>query len=274
MKTKHNKKRNTAFLFEALVREVTKSVVTRDRQRTKIAKSILKEHYKKGTPLSKEMDCYNSLVAEQGIDKPTAEKILDVAKSSYESISDQEIFNEQSQVIKKINLNLGRSVYNNFVPNYRSFATIAQVFGSKTTIKNRVLLEQNIVENMTQGQPGQKVLQPVDSLIINSFSKIFNEKYGGLLEEQQNLLGKYVVSFGASEVDFKIHVANELKRIEREITNSLQMDEIKNDKQMISSTNQILENIKQINVSNISEEDILDILKLQKLVSEYSSDDN
>ena len=27
MKPKHNKKRNTAFLFEALVREITKAVV-------------------------------------------------------------------------------------------------------------------------------------------------------------------------------------------------------------------------------------------------------
>jgi len=274
MKTKHNKKRNTAFLFEALVREVTKSVVRRDRQRTKVAKSILKEHFKKGSTLSKEMDCYNSLVAEQGLDKPTAEKILDVAKSSYQEIDNQEIFNEQSKVIKKINLNLGRSVYNNFVPNYRSFATIAQVFGAKATIKNRVLLEQSIVESMTEDQSGQQALQPVDSLVINSFSKIFNEKYGGLLEEQQNLLGKYVVSFGQNEVDFKIYVVNELKRIETEITNSLQMDEIKNDKEMVSGTNQILESIKQINVSNISEEDILDILKLQKLVSEYNSDDN
>ena len=30
MKLKHNKKRNTAFLFEALVRELTKSVVRKD----------------------------------------------------------------------------------------------------------------------------------------------------------------------------------------------------------------------------------------------------
>ncbi len=34
-KTKHNKKRNTAFLYEALVREMTKAVVSQDKKRKK-----------------------------------------------------------------------------------------------------------------------------------------------------------------------------------------------------------------------------------------------
>ena len=33
MKFKHNKKRNTAFLFEALVRELTKTVVIENREK-------------------------------------------------------------------------------------------------------------------------------------------------------------------------------------------------------------------------------------------------
>mgnify|MGYP004467903157 CR=1 FL=1 len=49
MKLKHNKKRNTAFLFEVLVRELTKSVIQkRSDYGIKVSK-IVKEHFGKGT---------------------------------------------------------------------------------------------------------------------------------------------------------------------------------------------------------------------------------
>jgi hypothetical protein len=274
MKVKHNKKRNTAFLFEALVREVTKSVVKRDKLRTKIAKSILAEHFSKGRPLSREVECYESIVAEQGIDKDTAEKILAIAKDSYNELDSQEIFQEQSKVIKKINTHLDRGVYNNFVPNYRSFATIAQVFGNKGGIKSRVLMEQAVVEEMTTSKNEKEEMKPVDSLVVKSFSERFNDQYAGLLKEQKDFLGKYIISFGTNEVDFRLHAGKELKRIKEEVEKSLELDEVNQDEEMINTTNQVLEQIESINVSNLQKEDILKILKLQKLVSEYQSDDN
>ena len=42
MKVKHNKKRNTAFLYEALVRELTKAVVEQNVTRSQKIKKILK----------------------------------------------------------------------------------------------------------------------------------------------------------------------------------------------------------------------------------------
>ena len=51
MKVKHNKKRNTAFLYEALVRELTKAVVEQDSNRSNRVKKILKEHFKSGMVL-------------------------------------------------------------------------------------------------------------------------------------------------------------------------------------------------------------------------------
>jgi hypothetical protein len=274
MKVKHNKKRNTAFLFEALVREVTKSVVKRDKLRTKIAKSILAEHFSKGKPLSREVECYDSIVAEQGIDKDTAEKILTVAKESYNEIDSEEIFKEQSSVIKKINTHLDRGVYNNFVPNYRSFATIAQVFGNKGTIKSRVLMEQTVVEEMTSTKSEKEEMKPVDSLVVKSFSENFNKQYSSLLKEQKDFLGKYIISFGTNEVDFRLHAGKELKRIKEEVEKSLELDEVNQDEEMINTTNQVLSQIESINVSNLQKEDILRILKLQKLVSEYQSNDD
>jgi hypothetical protein len=55
MKVKHNKKRNTAFLYEALVRELTKSVVEKIPIEAQKIKSILKEHFRSGKILFGEL---------------------------------------------------------------------------------------------------------------------------------------------------------------------------------------------------------------------------
>ena len=44
---KHNKKRNTAFLYETLVREVVKQTITKDFDKRDKAITILKEHFTK-----------------------------------------------------------------------------------------------------------------------------------------------------------------------------------------------------------------------------------
>jgi hypothetical protein len=59
---KHNKKRNTAFLYECLIKELTKAVVREDKKRQIITKKILKEFFYKGSILKSELELYNSLL--------------------------------------------------------------------------------------------------------------------------------------------------------------------------------------------------------------------
>ena len=60
--------------------------------------------------------------------------------------------------------------------------------------------------------------------------------------------------------------------IKEEIQNSLTLEEVRSDDEMVKNTNRVLKDIEQYNVSMIREADIKKVLKLQKLVSEYSSD--
>ena len=55
---KHNKKRNTAFLYESLVKELTKAVVRKQDQRKKKILKIVKENFAKGTPLNDDLFLY------------------------------------------------------------------------------------------------------------------------------------------------------------------------------------------------------------------------
>ena len=274
MKIKHNKKRNTAFLFETLVRELTKSIVDGDKRRGSTIKTILKEHFGRGMVLFSELDCFNSLVGTRGMDQYTAEKTVFRARHTHQSLDQDKIFKEQSKVIKKINTDLGKEVYNNFVPNYKSYATVAQIFGDKAPLKNRMLLEKQLMSEMMSPTSSdvEKSLKPIDSLVVKSFVKNYNNKYQHLLPEQRSLLSRYITSFGQHNVDFRLGLAKELKRIKEQVENSLQSEEVSQDPQMVESTKRVLEKINQYNVSNIGEKEILEILKMQNLVNEYQKD--
>ena len=106
MKVRHNKKRNTAFVYEALLREVTKSIVSRDTERKNKAISILKEYFKQGTNLSKELGCYKALIKEDTLDKYTAEKVIFLASKQHSELDKKEIFMSVSLKSKALNQEL------------------------------------------------------------------------------------------------------------------------------------------------------------------------
>ena len=274
MKVKHNKKRNTAFLYEALVRELTKAVVEQDSARSGKIKKILKEHFKSGMVLFSELGCFNALSQKDELDRYNAEKMIFRAKKEYESLNQQDIFKEQSAVIKKINTDLGKEVFNTFVPDYKSYATLAQIFGNKLPVKSRVIMEQKILDTLTSGTPTPEKLQPVDNLVVKSFTERFNDQYSDLLPEQKDLLNRFITSFNENEADFKFYVGKELSRIKSSVEESLEYPEVKEDEEMVRNTKRVIEQVSSFNVANLTEEQILKILKLQKLVREYEQDAN
>ena len=115
-------------------------------------------------------------------------------------------------------------------------------------------------------------MKPVDSLVVSEFVKNFNETYSHLLPEQINLLNKYVLSFGTNVADFQLTVGRELQRIHEEVSNSLDSEEVKADKEMEENTRKILSQIEEWNVGNIDSNKLIKVLKLQELVHEYHSD--
>lgn len=274
MKVKHNKKRNTAFLYETLSRELTQAVITKDKVRTQKIKTILKEHFRSGMVLFSELGCFNALSDKSNLDRYTAEKMVFHAKREYDQLNQQDIFKEQSAVIKKVNTQLGKGVFDNFVPDYKSYATLAQIFGKKLQVKSRVILEQKIIDNLTSVSEIKENLQPIDNLVVKSFTDRFNDTYTNLLPEQKELLNRFITSFNENEADFKLYAGKELKRIQEGVKNSLELRDVKEDKEMVENTKRVLDKLSELNVSNLGEKEILKILKLQQLVREYESDAN
>ena len=219
------------------------------------------------------MQCYKALSEPAGLDTYTAEKMIHRTKQEYDKINKKSIFQEQSKVIKKINKQVGSTVFANFVPNYKSFATLAQIFSDSTPVKQKVLMEQKILSFLTGPTPSKKeTLEPIDNLVVGSFVEKYNNQYENLLPEQKSLLNKFIFAVGADDASFRLGIYEELKRIREAVQNSLALEEVSSDATMKDNTIKILEQIDKFNVGTIGEKELMKILKLQNLVREYQTD--
>ena len=149
MKIRHNKKRNTAFVYEALVREATVAVLKEDVERRDKTISIIKRHFHSKSLLRQDLECYRSLYENQSLDENTSQKVLAESRRQKMMIDPTGLFKQQTELIHDINKELTPEVFNNFVPNYKALATIDQMFSQKTSPKNRVILEGEIVKGMS-----------------------------------------------------------------------------------------------------------------------------
>ena len=221
MRLKHNKKRNTAFVYEALVRELTESVVKNNKNKQNKIVSIIKDHFERGSTLKQELALYKSIYETKEVQKPTAEKIVLEVKKKRENIDKKKLFQEQSALINKINRTLSSKVYNNFVPNYKTIASVYSIFQEELPIKDRVLLEESIVEQMSSSIAQQEnIQQPIDSLTYKTFVGKFNEEYADSLnEDQKRILTHYVSSFADNGVEFKSLLNSEVGDIKDFIKN-------------------------------------------------------
>jgi len=276
-RNKHNKKRNTAFLYEALLKEVTKAIISGDRKVKKTAINILKESFAPKTILSEELELYKTLLETKEMDNLTAEKIVFQVRQARNNLNENDIQEAQSRLISRVNKELSASVYSNFVPNYKNIATVSQLFSTdegNANIKSGVLLEQKVVSSMMEAviAPDAPKMKPIDNLVFKSFVSKYNKEYSsGILSEQKELLNRYILSFSDNGVDVSIYLNEELGRLHGVLTDALASDEIKTDATMVESTKRVISMIDGFRETPVNKGLIEDVLKIQNLVNEIQA---
>jgi len=128
MRIRHNKKRNTAFVYEALIVEATAAIIKKDFERRNIIVDLIKKHFNADSVLRKELNCYRSLYENQELEKDISKRILKESRLQQKMLQANVVFESQTALIHDINKSLGSSVFGNFVSNYKTLATIAQLF--------------------------------------------------------------------------------------------------------------------------------------------------
>ena len=276
MRLKHNKKRNTAFVYEALIRELTESVVKNNKNKQNKIVSIIKEHFGGSSVLKEELSLYKSIYETRHIKKATAEKIVVEAKQKHSSLSKKEIFKEQTALINKINKTLSNKLFTSFVPNYKSIASVYSIFQDALPVKDRVLLEESIVEQMSASVMTEEQNQlPIDSIVYKTFVNNFNEEYQGILnEDQRNLLSHYITSFADNGIEFKIYLNEEVGRLKEELKLAMTHKVMREDSQLKEKAQQVYDILESLADREIDTQIIETVLKTQDLLAEVAKDDD
>ena len=275
IKFKHNKKRNSAFLYEALIQELAKAVISKNKKlQTQITK-IIKESFTRDSMVYRELKLYKAITHTKEVGIITAEKIINEVKARHKDIDKKQLLSEQNILVRKINKFLAASVFSNFVPNYKNLASISQIFNKNLPIKSKVLLENEIVGKMSINNPTEKKMIPVDNLVYKSFVQTFNNEYSHkLLNEQKTLLNKFITSFQNNGLELKIYLNEEIGRLKKEIKKSLKQEEISSDTQMSENAKRVLSLLESYKDQKPDQPMVEEVIKIQGLVQELKSDDD
>jgi len=267
--SKHNKKRNTAFLYEVLVREVVKRTLNKDaKERNKVI-TTLKKSFKNTAEIGKELRLFKTLLETNGVSNRVGEKLIQETKKAYSKLDKKKIFQEQSALIKKINKEISKGVFSNFVPNYRDLATLSQIFGEDVNVKKRVMLEESILRKITFNEALAAKSDKITNLVVNKFIEKFNKKYDQkLFENQKILLNKFILSFVDNGIDFKVFLNEEIENLKNTINKSFKLEELKNDEKMSARMREVQSFLEDHNKEPINETSLQRLLKIQALAVE------
>jgi hypothetical protein len=268
---KHNKKRNTAFIYETLIREVVKQTISKDKAKRNVAIGIIKEHFKQNTELHKELQLYKSLIKTKNLNERIAEKLVYETMKQHRAVDKQKLFKEQSDVISSINKNLSKTCFNNFVPNYKNLATIAQIFDDGLSPKAKVLLETKLINKLSERSEPKTNEVKVSGLVVKKFINRFNDSYGELMNEQKELLSKFVTSFQDNGAEFKFYLNEEIGRLKKCLKDVNTVKEIKEDTSLQQKVTDVLELLEGFNKSPVDREKILQVLHVQNLIKEIQA---
>ena len=167
-------------------------------------------------------------------------------------------------MIKEFNQNLPEA-FGNFIPNYKSIATVGQYFNSNgIKAKTRLLIEEKL-KTLVISHPQaikEDKLKTVDALTYKTFVSKFNDTYKeALLKEQRELLTNYITSFSDNGLGLKMFMNEEIGRLKQEcdqLSEGRWSDKIKLIKQK-------LEDFKN---KPLTEEVVKDVFHIQQLLSE------
>ncbi len=207
---KHSKFKNTGFIFELLVRQITSEIMS-GKTNSK-AEKILKEYFSAKKELSKELKLYQYLINEKYNSEIKAEKFVETVCEARKRLDEQKLTKEKYNLIKEI-----KEVYNidefikSPISNYKNLASIYKIFEATITKesfepKDIVNSKFTIVENMINSSIENKD-KKVNDRVLEEYRKQdeevrmlsykmlvenFNKKYNNLSSNQKNLLKEYI----------------------------------------------------------------------------------
>jgi hypothetical protein len=167
---------------------------------------------------------------------------------------------------------LSSDVFSNFVPNYKDLATVYNLFNNKTSIGEKVLLENRILESLQLSEEREEVSH-IDHLTYKTFVNKFNKKYSTLPPEQRDLLTNYIASFADDSLGLKNYLNEHIGKLKNKLV-SLQGSDVLNNDEMKEKYSNIMEVVESYVDRKVDDSVVTEVLKIQDLVRELENVEN
>ena len=228
-KIKHSKFKNTGFIFELLVRQITAEVMASSKS---VAEKLLKEHFNSKQELSKELKLYQYLINEKYNSESKAEQFINTILEARKKIDEKKLTKEKYNLIKEIKetYNLDEFIKSP-ISNYKTLASIYKIFETVVTdtqyeptdiVSARFTIAENIINSSIQNKDVKlkdAVLEEYrkqdDDLRAVSYKLLvesFNNKYSNLTNDQKGLLREYINNINNTG-KLSEYVSNEISKL-------------------------------------------------------------
>jgi hypothetical protein len=228
-KIKHSKFKNTGFIFELLVRQITSEIMSSNKS---VAENILKEHFNSKRELSRELKLYQYLINEKYNSETKAEKFIDTIIEARKRLDEKKLTKEKYNLIKEI-----KETYNidefikSPISNYKTLASIYKVFEVATIdeqfdptdiVGSRITIAENIISSSIQNKDTKiqnavleeykKQDEDLRAISYKILVESFNKKYSNLTTEQKTLLKEYINNINNTG-KLNSYVGNEITKL-------------------------------------------------------------
>jgi len=273
---KHSKYKNTAILFEMLVRKLTSETLTSDKT---VTVEIIKKYFGKNTALSKELQLYNSLIKENLKSEAQALDFIRTCKDAHSKLNKSLLRRQRYNLVKEISENFDfQKVSKIRINNYKELASIYKLFEYTEADNPKDLLEckTSIVSHLLGETKQSLKLSPllekykgykkdVRILTYKLLVDKFNSKYSGLDENQKKVLNKYITHVNDSE-SVKQYLEEIIPSIKKQLKEQVSLITDKATKIKVDKLSEMLCNVETI--KTIKESHVLTILRYYDLIKE------
>lgn len=223
----HNKKQNSALLFELLAQQVVSSIVSKNDIKAKKALYLIRKYFKSGTQLYEELQLVNTIIYNEVSSWRTASRLLSEVILASNNLDLKKLANEKFHLISEINANFDKNIfYNQFVPTYRVYGAIYSLLEAhrmkvQVDVAQKVKLEEVVISHLMENPEVKRINEfakapeygEVDDLAFAFILRKFNQKYKKVLtESQKEILREYIKC--SSDRKYDQFVEKQTKKIE------------------------------------------------------------
>lgn len=272
----HNKKRNVGIIYDQIISTLCECHLNNDSESVEKISKIMTENFKKGSQLQKELQFFSSFLKMSNLNDSLSSSIINEAKKACKShFSQEELDIEKSKLIKDLNYAFGKGkIFEKKVDNYKLYATIQTLLNEwrnednsdfSTISEYEIKLNDWLTrDSNTKEELNESKFKGIDNLTLKIMNDKFNKKYSNVLnEDQKSLIKEYFASEDNSSI---IKAFSNIKN--KTILNLNSFKTNNTNTYLKESYSVVLNNIQNLDESDLSEENLKKFLTVAKLNDE------